>query len=95
MSQVNIREILLGIAIGDAFGAGVEFQDRNWIRRNVDFTKFVNARHLIKVPIEKLKVFTENYNAWDYTDDTEMTIGVLKALLSEEPFSESLLVKLW
>jgi len=95
MSKINIREILLGIAIGDAFGAGVEFQDRSWIRRNVDFTKFVNARHLIKVPIEKLKTFTENYRAWDYTDDTEMTIGVLKALVSEEPFSESLLVKSW
>ena len=34
--------LFLGYAIGDAFGAGVEFQDRNWIRRHVDFTRFVN-----------------------------------------------------
>lgn len=44
---MNFQNILLGIAIGDAFGAGVEFQDRNWIRKHVDFSKFVNARDKI------------------------------------------------
>lgn len=92
---MNFNEILLGIAIGDAFGAGVEFQDRDWIRRNVDFTQFVNARKFIQVSQEKKALFTQNYHAWDYTDDTEMTIGVIKALLSEEPFTEDLLVREW
>lgn len=90
-----IENLLLGIAIGDAVGAGVEFQDRHWIRSHVDLTRFVNARSHIAVPPEQQKIFTENYQAWDYTDDTEMTIGVIKALCSEEPFSEDLLIQKW
>ena len=90
-----IKEILLGIAIGDAFGAGVEFQDRDWIRQHVDFSKFVNARDQIKVAPEKKEVFTKNYTAWEYTDDTEMTIGLINALNSGEVFSEDLLVQKW
>lgn len=90
-----IRDILIGTAIGDAFGAGVEFQDRNWIHENVDFSTFVNARSLIKVSSDKKEIFTRNYNAWDYTDDTEMTIGLLNALVSNEVFSEDLLIRKW
>lgn len=90
-----IENILIGIAIGDAYGAGVEFQDRNWIHKHVDFTKFVNVRSQIKVVNEKKKIFTENYKEWDYTDDTEMTIGLMKALISEKKFSESLLIEEW
>ncbi|WP_299840105.1 ADP-ribosylglycohydrolase family protein [uncultured Tenacibaculum sp.] len=92
---MNLYEIVLGTAIGDAYGAGVEFQDRNWIRKHVDFSSFVNVRHKIQVPEEKISVFTENYHDWEYTDDTEMTIGVLKALQSKEKFSEALLVQKW
>ena len=92
---MQIKNLLLGTAIGDAFGAGVEFQDRDWIRAHVDFTKFVNVRHNIKVPKEKLIYFTEHYHSWDYTDDTEMTIGVIKALLSQKPMTENLLVEYW
>ncbi len=90
-----MQNLLLATAIADAFGAGVEFQDRDWIRKNVDFTKFINARHTIQVPEEKKELFTKNYHAWDYTDDTEMTIGTIKALMSKEPFTEKLLVKKW
>lgn len=92
---MNFNEILIGIAIGDAFGAGVEFQDRDWIHKNVDFTKFINARDQIKVAPEKLKNFTQNYHSWQYTDDTEMTIGVIKALCADTPFNEALLVQKW
>jgi len=90
-----MKNLPLATAIGDAFGAGVEFQDRDWIRQNVDFSKFVNARHTIQVSEEKQELFTKNYHAWDYTDDTEMTIGTMKALLSNEPFTEELLVQKW
>jgi len=92
---MNIREILLGIAIGDAFGAGVEFQDRNWIRAHVDFSKLINVRDKILVSPDKKEVFTKNYHAWEYTDDTEMTIGVMKALLSDQDFTTDLLVQSW
>lgn len=44
---MDFKALFLGYAIGDAFGAGVEFQDRQWIRQNVDFTKLVNARDTI------------------------------------------------
>jgi len=92
---MNIENLLLGIAIGDAFGAGVEFQDRDWIRANVDFSKFVNVRNKITVAEEKKNIFIENYKAWDYTDDTEMTIGVIKALLYNNEFTENILVEKW
>ncbi|MGY3794074.1 ADP-ribosylglycohydrolase family protein [Aquimarina sp. 433] len=92
---MNLENILLGIAIGDAFAAGVEFQDRNWIRENVDFTKFVNARAKINVPEEKKVRFISNYKPWDYTDDTEMTLGLIKAIVSKRKFSEELLIEKW
>lgn len=86
---MNFKNLLLGIAIGDAFGAGVEFQDRDWIKENVNFTKFVNARQLINVSKEQLDNFVKDYQPWDYTDDTEMTIGCIKAVLSNRFFSEN------
>lgn len=92
---MSIKEILIGIAIGDAFGAGVEFQDRDWIREHMDFSKFVSVRNQIKVPKEKQPLFVENYKNWDYTDDTEMTIGTIKALMSDDLFTEDLLIKYW
>lgn len=92
---MSIEDLLLGIAIGDAFGAGVEFQDRDWIRANVDFSRLINARSDIKIEACQQEIFTKNYTPWDYTDDTEMTIGVVKALCSHEEFSEALLVEAW
>lgn len=93
--KINIQNLLLAFAIGDAFGAGVEFQDRNWICKNVDFTKFVNARNNIAAP-EKLKsILIENYREWNYTDDTEMTIGTMKALISGEAITPDCLVDFW
>ena len=95
LTRKKISDLLLGIAIGDAFGAGVEFQDRDWIRANVDGTKLVNRRATICVSKDQLLWFTQDYQSWDYTDDTEMTIGVLKALMSDKMFSEDLLVECW
>jgi ADP-ribosylglycohydrolase len=92
---MTIQNLLIGTAIGDAFGAGVEFQDRTWIRANVNFSSFVNARHSIQVPPNQKILFTQNYTPWDYTDDTEMTIGVFKALIDSATFSEDLLIQKW
>jgi len=52
-------------------------------------------RNQIKVPDEQRKIFTKNYMPWDYTDDTEMTIGLMKAIMSDEVFSEDLLLQKW
>lgn len=89
--NTTFENIFLGIAIGDAYGAGLEFQDRNWIRAHVDFTKFINKRTDINVP-EK-SVFTIDYKEWDYTDDTEMSIAVAKALMSGQLVTDDLFVK--
>lgn len=91
----KLSTILRALSIGDAFGAGVEFQDRDWVRTNVDFTSFVNARDHIQIEEDRLIIFTENYHAWDYTDDTEMTVSLVKALMADEPFTEELLVRKW
>lgn len=92
---MKIKDLLFGIAIGDAFGAGVEFQDRNWIKENVNFTQFVNVRDKIQVSGDLKDIFTKDYHEWDYTDDTEMTIGVIKALISNNTFNENLLIDKW
>lgn len=91
----RLQPLLLALSIADAFGAGVEFQCRDWIRANVDFTRFVNARNRIKIEEDRLATFTKNYHAWDYTDDTEMTVGLVKALMADELFTEELLVRKW
>ena len=56
---MDIQNLLTGTAIGDAFGADLEFQDRTWIRANVDFSSFVNARHTIQVPPNQKVLFTQ------------------------------------
>jgi ADP-ribosylglycohydrolase len=93
--DINFKDILLGIAIGDAYGAGLEFQDRDWIRKNVDFTCFLNKRTDIVDVVNSFGKTVKNYKNWDYTDDTEMTIGCLKALLSQKKLSEDLLMEYW
>ena len=92
---MQLSDLLLGLAIGDAYAAGLEFQDREWIRQHVDFTHFINRREHIQVAPEKLAAFTANYQPWDYTDDTEMTIGSIKALCSGQHITEQVLVDCW
>lgn len=38
MENKKVEDMLLGIAIGDAFGLGIEFQNKDWIKKNIDFT---------------------------------------------------------
>jgi len=72
--RTRIRHMIAGTAIGDAFGAGIEFRDSGWIRdrRNVDFSRYVNRR---------LGLSARNFFPGMYTDDTEMTVGCMNALL--------------
>lgn len=89
------KELFLGYAIGDAFGAGVEFQDRHWIRQHLDFSALIDARATIRAKVPDPEMFTRHYTPWDYSDDTEMTIGTAKALISGPPFTEQLLIDHW
>lgn len=82
----TIINALKGVAIGDAFGVGIEFKSRPWIRENVHFDQFVNV----------WKGGQNNISPGTYSDDTEHTIGVVEALLASErfcPFSEELLLE--
>jgi ADP-ribosylglycohydrolase len=88
--HIRFTDMILGIAIGDAFGAGLEFQDRHWIRQHVDFTRFINKRSDINTT--KKEVFLIDYHEWDYTDDTEMSIAICKAIMSGKELSEELLI---
>lgn len=83
---MTLKDALIGIAIGDAFGVGIEFRDRKWIRENVDFTKFVNTRH---------GRYAKGYESGFYSDDTEHSIGVLKTMMDPRAFSIDLLLETW
>ncbi|MCX6755441.1 MAG: ADP-ribosylglycohydrolase family protein [Candidatus Nomurabacteria bacterium] len=81
----TIINTLKGVAIGDAFGVGLEFKSRFWIKENVHFDKFLNT--WIEWNGKK-----NNIMPGAYSDDTEHTFGVIEALLSRELFFEELLL---
>lgn len=84
MKKETIIQSLKGVAIGDAVGLGVEFKSRFWLRENMHFNSFIDARTAgPRIP---------NGN---YSDDTEHTIGVINALLSEKEFSKELLLAMF
>jgi ADP-ribosylglycohydrolase len=73
---------LQGVAIGDAFGVGVENKCRKWIKENVDFTRYVNV----------WKNGVNNISPGTYSDDTEHTVAMCHALLSGKKFTSELLL---
>lgn len=70
---------MLGLAIGDAFGAYFEGQDSDLLAK-----RFSTARHLIDNP---------PIMPWFYTDDTQMAIGVAQALLQDGAIIEETLCR--
>lgn len=76
LSGSPIVQMLLGDAIGDAFGAGIEMQDAFWIRKNVTADRWpVN-------PVQK-EEWKINSVRGMYTDDCEMTVGLMNGLIAE------------
>jgi len=86
---VDFKSMLQGVAVGDAFGAGIEMQDRRWMRENLDFTKYVDARS------EKQPIWKERFKTGMYTDDTEQTIGTIKAMMEHNQLTEDILLEYW
>ena len=76
-----IKRVLLGIAVGDAFGGGIEGQDKEWIEKNVDFTKYVSVRTGPLVQGRKIG---------DYSDTCD-TLAVFRTIKSNAFSSETLL----
>ena len=86
MEKEKVENMLLGSTVGHAFGLGIEFQNKDWIKENIAFTKFVNKRE---------GKYAENYELGYYSDDTEQSIGLIKAIISGKEFNEELLISEW
>lgn len=71
----TIVRMLIGNAIGDAFGFGIEMQDAHWIRRAV--RRFDEWPHN---PV-MMEEYRRNNVRGFYSDDAEMTVGLMKALV--------------
>src|SRR5437868_6275781 len=66
--------MLLELAIGDAYGAGFEYVNRQLIRQFNDLSRYV------KHPRNSIK-------AGRYTDDTQMTLAIAEAIVSGEDWT--------
>lgn len=70
--------MLLELAIGDAYGAGFEYADPQIVRDYNDLSKFIqHPHHQIKPGC--------------YTDDTQMSIAIAEAIVSQDPWTPELL----
>jgi len=94
VTTVRWREVLLGSAIGDSFGAGIEFFDGPWIQANVDGSRWVTKRGdpvlpfcLKNDPRWECEGQGQNYQPGMYTDDCEMTVGLMHAMMQVEASS--------
>lgn len=71
--------MLLELAIGDAYGAGFEYTNRDFIKQHNTLERYVHhPRHKAIKP-------------GMYTDDSQMTIAVVEAMLSGEDWTPLLL----
>jgi ADP-ribosyl-[dinitrogen reductase] hydrolase len=69
--------MLLEAAIGDAYGAGFEFRELDFIKLHNDLTSY-----------HPHGLYTEIYKK--YTDDTQMAIAISELLLEEENWTEEI-----
>ncbi|MBA2392487.1 MAG: ADP-ribosylglycohydrolase family protein [Ktedonobacteraceae bacterium] len=70
--------MLLELAIGDAYGAGFEYADKELIRRQNDLSRYVkHPKH--------------NIQPGAYTDDTQMSLAIAEAIVSGESWEPLML----
>lgn len=70
--------MLLELAIGDAYGAGFEYVDREMIRQHNNLSCYVkHPRH--------------NIQPGSYTDDTQMSLAIAETIVSGEPWKPTVL----
>ena len=72
--------MLLELAIGDAYGAGFEYTDMSMIQRDNTLARYVKHPH-------------HNIKPGMYTDDTQMSIAIVEAILSAQPWTAGLLAQ--
>ena len=66
--------MLLEIAVGDAYGAGLEYVPREIIDKNNNLRKYLSHQKYKTIP-------------GTYTDDTQMALGVAELLLEDKEFT--------
>ena len=72
--------MLLELAVGDAYGAGFEYVERNLVRQFNTLERYVkHPRHNIRLG--------------SYTDDTQMSIAIAEAMLSGVPWTPEVLAE--
>ena len=71
-SKISLANTLIGLSIADSVGAGCEMRSREWLLKNFDLvsTKF----------LERDPEYSKGFTPGDYTDDVEMSLGLLFAL---------------
>lgn len=66
--------MLIELAIGDAYGAGFEYVSRQFVERHNDLSGYVqHPRH--------------NIRPGHYTDDTQMSLAIAEAIISNVPWT--------
>ncbi|NES97223.1 MAG: ADP-ribosylglycohydrolase family protein [Desertifilum sp. SIO1I2] len=72
--------MLLELAIGDAYGAGFEFAEAEFVRQYNDLTAYrQHPRHHLK--------------PGSYTDDTQMSMAIAETLINQEPWTPQVLAE--
>lgn len=73
--------MILTIAMSDAYGAGFEFSDHEYIQKNHCLTKYYSPEF-------------DNKPAGCYTDDTQMTIAIVELMINKDgPWSKLLVAE--
>jgi ADP-ribosylglycohydrolase len=73
--------MLVELAVGDAYGAGFEgVSDLAYVRENNDLSRYVQHPHYRTRP-------------GCYTDDTQMSVAVAEAVVSDEPWTPEMLAQ--
>ncbi len=72
--------MLVEIAVGDAYGAGFEYAQKSW----VDKRNMLMFDQYTQHPWHKLKPGC-------YTDDTQMSIAIAEAIISDAPWTKEML----
>jgi ADP-ribosyl-[dinitrogen reductase] hydrolase len=73
--------MLVELAVGDAYGAGFEgVSDLAFVRKNNDLSRYIQHPH-------------SRIKPGCYTDDTQMSIAIAEAVVSDEPWTPEMLAQ--
>src|SRR5262245_52388788 len=69
-SVASVGDVLVELAVGDAYGAGFEYVDQATVRAHNDLSRYLgHPRH--RIP------------AGSYTDDTQMSLAIAETIVAD------------